>query len=161
MIWLADIDRLVHDSPREQSVTELGPKGTTRRPVPFFSRRLFTPSEGVTPGGLSRFSPTWKRPCWRSEMQRSGKGVFLALDNDESEARGCERLERESWVSDFSSTVWPTRSSRSLCDVPGREAKRSGSIPVYFFTRERGLSGGVLRFSRSPTTRFTPSEDRT
>lgn len=98
------------------------------------------------------------RSEWRTEMQRGVQGRFLAPESNESEARGCERLERELWAGDFPLTVWPTCNSRSLSGVSGREAKRCGSIPgLSFMQTNTECPRGVLRSSRSLTTRFSPS----
>lgn len=104
-------------------------------------------------------NPLLNRSEWRTGMQRSVQGRFLALESNDSEVRGCERLERELWVGDLLLTVWPICSSRGFSGVPEREAKRSGSIPVFSFMQTNTeCPRGVLRSSRSLTTRFSPSE---
>jgi len=88
----------------------------------------------------------WVRHCeskWRSEIQRGVWNVIPAPGTDDSGTRGCERLERESGVSDLSLTVWSTCMSRGFSGVTG--LKRSETTDgVFSFRAGHGHRGGVL-----------------
>ncbi len=140
---------------REAAGKQFCPKGSTRRPVPFFSPCCFTSSERVTTGGLSPFSSTQERLAWRLEMQRGTQGVFLEPGCDGIEARGCERSERESWAGNLLLIVWPTCTSRGFSGVAGsRRSETTDGAFLFNLSRTRMLLGGVLSCSLTPSEAF-------